>query len=192
MNYFIAFDTETGGIGLDKSLLTAYFAFLEFDTVNKKFKLLNDLDLKIKPDDGVYKVTAEAMSINKIDLIAHDKVAIFQKLAGQILYKKIKEWHTIANTKLIPVGHRIQFDINRVTNDLVSLGSWENFVSYREIDTCSLAQFYRLMGKLPSDISCSLGHLSAYFKVIASGQSHEAKYDTLATIGVLENLMKLA
>jgi hypothetical protein len=44
---------------------------------------------------------------------------------------------------------------------------------------------------LPSDLSCSLVNLSDHFNVDVDGIPHEAKYDTLVTVGVLENLLKL-
>ena len=170
MRYFLGFDTETGGIGDDKSLLTAYFGFYEL--VNGKFNKLDELDLKIKPDDNVYHLTAESLEINKINIIEHNKVAIFEKIAGQQLYKKLQEWHVVSKEKLIPVGHNINFDIRKVTTTLISIGSWEGFVSYRVMDTCTIAQFYRICGKLPDNLSCSLGHLSGYYKVQVNGKHH--------------------
>ena len=190
MKYFIGFDTETGGIGDDKSLLTAYFGLYEL--VNGKFNQLDELDLKIKPNDGLYHITAESLDINKINLIEHNKVAIIEKIAGQQLYKKLQDWQLIAKDKLIPVGHNVNFDIRKVTTTLISLGSWENFVSYRLMDTCTIAQFYRICGKLPDNMSCALGHLAGYYKVNVSGNAHEAKCDVEMTMGVLENLMNIA
>ena len=129
------------------------------------------------------------MDINKINLVEHDKVAITEREAGTLLYKKLTAWYAIAKDKLIPIGHNVAFDIRKITNTLVSIGSWENFVSYRVMDTCTIAQFYRICGKLPDNISCSLGHLAGYYKVNVSGNHHEAKTDVQMTIGVLENLM---
>jgi hypothetical protein len=190
MKYFLGLDVETGGIADDKSLLTAYFGFYEL--VNDNFNKLDELDLKIKPNDNVYHLTAESLDINKINIIEHNKVAIFEKIAGQQLYKKLQDWFNVSKGKLIPVGHNVNFDIRKVTTTLISLGSWENFVSYRLMDTCTIAQFYRICGKLPDDLSCSLGHLAGYYKVYSSGKQHEAKCDVELTMGVLKNLMKNA
>ena len=186
--YMLGIDTETGGLLPESSLLTAYFGFYQY--VNKQFKLLNELDLKIRPKDLVYHITAESLEINKIDLVKHHKEAIDEKIAGQHLYKKLQDWYNVSKDKLIPVGHNVGFDIRKVTTTLVSVGSWENFVSYRVMDTCTIAQFHRLCGKLPDNLSCSLGHLAGYYKVSYTGKHHEAKADVEMTIGVLENLMK--
>ena len=107
-----------------------------------------------------------------------------------MLYDKLKVWQTIAKDKLIVIGHNVAFDIQRVTNDLVSRGSWEQYVSYRVMDTCTIAQFLRISGRLPADLSCSLVNLGQYFNVQVDGLPHEAKYDALVTDKVLENLLK--
>ena len=188
MNYYIVFDTETGGIGLDKSLLTAYFALLELN--NGTFTVKDDLDLRIKPDNDIYCVTAESLEITQIDLKRHNRGAVYQKRAGTMLYDKLRVWQTIAKDKLVPIGHNVAFDIQRVTNDLVSRGSWEQYVSVRVLDTCTIAQFLSICGKLPADLSCGLVNLSQYFNVQVDGLPHEAKYDALVTAKVLENLIK--
>lgn len=190
MKHYIALDVETGGIGDDKSLLTAYFAFIRrYD--NGDMVKLDELDLKIKPNDDIYRVTAESLEINQIDLKQHNKGAITEKQAGTKLYDKLRIWYTDSKDKLIPIGHNVAFDIRRVTNTLVNTGSWEQFVSYRVLDTCTIAQFLRLRGDLPNDLSCSLVKLVEHFNIEMDGLPHEAKYDTLCTVKVLENLLKI-
>lgn len=191
---FIAMDVETGGIGDDKSLLTAYFGLFSYK--NNNFVKEDELDLKIKPDNKVYCITAESLTINKINIVEHDAVAITQRAAGTELYKKLDNWYkSNSGNKLIPVGHNVAFDIRKVKTTLVSEGNWEKFVSYRVIDTCTIAQFMRIKGTLPYDQSISLVNLAEYFdkdkdKEIA-GVFHEARYDALTTIKVLEKLLLL-
>lgn len=191
MNYFIALDCETGGIGDDKSLLTAYFAFLKYE--NQTFTKLDELDLTIKPDNDLYCVTAESLEITQIDLKQHNRNAIYQRKAGTMLYDKISNWYKIASSnKLVPIGHNVAFDIRKICTTLVNRGSWEQFVSYRVMDTCTISQFYRITGKLPENVSCSLVGLSEYFNVSdVDGVPHQAKYDTLSTVQVLQNLMRI-
>ena len=191
MNGYIVLDIETGGIGDDKSLLTAYFIYCQFK--DNKFEIVDVLDLKIKPNDDIYRVTAESLNINNIDLKEHNKVAITEKQAGTKLYDKLSYWY-ISNKKekLIPIGHNVAFDIRRIKNTLVHPGTWEQFVSYRVLDTCTIAQFLRLQGKLPSNVSCSLVDLTEHFDVEPlTGKAHEADYDCIATLSVLEELFKL-
>ena len=185
---YLVFDTETGGIPKEVTLLTAWFG-----VYNKDFKLVNELDLRLKPDDGLYVINPEALKINNIDLIEHDRVAVTYKQGATHLYNFLKREQSFIKEKLIPVGHNVGFDIAKVTENLVSRNSWEQFVSYRPLDTCVIAQFLRVTGKLPQDLSASLGTLVEYFGIgiEVAGVAHEARYDAVATMKVLKNLMRL-
>lgn len=184
MNKYIALDTETGGITLDTSLLTAYFVVLD-----EKFKVVDELNLVVKPDDGNYVVNAQALNVNKINLVEHDKVALPYKAAKPFLYKFLEL--NYQGEKLIPIGHGLAFDIVRLKQDLIGQGSWENFVSYRTLDTSIVAQFLRAAGLFPDDVSGSLGSLVSYFKLPPVGDMHDARVDTLQTVSVLQALLNL-
>lgn len=189
MSYMIALDCEMGGIGDDKSLLTAYFALFHHHN-NGNIVKVDELDLKIKPNDDIYRVTTEALEINGIDLKEHNKGAVYEKKAGTMLYDKLRGWYNDCGcNKLIPIGHNVGGDIRRITNTLMSRGSWEQYVSYRVLDTCSIAQFLRITGNLPETLACSLTSLREYFKIeLPEGVAHEAKFDALATVEVLKKL----
>jgi len=184
MNTYIAFDTETGGVTPETSLLTVYFAVLD-----ENLCVVDELDLKVKPDDGNYVVTAQGLAINKINLIEHDKMAIPYKDAKTPLYKFLER--NYQGEKLIPVGHGIYFDILRVRPTLISQGSWENFCSYRTLDTSIAAQFLRAAELFPKEISGSLGSLVAHFDIKSKGELHDARVDTLQTVSVLRELLNL-
>jgi len=184
MNTYIALDTETGGVTPETSLLTLFLAVL-----NENFCVVDELDLKVKPDDGNYVTTARALEINKINLIEHDKVAIPYKEAKTLLYKFIEK--NYQGEKLIPVGHGVAFDVRRIYPTLISQGSWENFVSYRVLDTGNAAQFLRAAGLFPRDVSGSLGSLVEYFKLPSKGELHNAKTDVLQTVEVLKCLLNI-
>lgn len=182
---FIAFDIESGGIGTDKTLLTVYLALLD-----KELNTLADIELYIKPDDGVYHVTAGGLEVNKINLVEHDKVAITYKQAGTALYTFLSR-NVPPDIKLIPLGHGIAFDCNFLQETIISKGSWQKFVSYRCMCTSSIARFLMECGKLSSGLSGSLESLSEYFGVKKTGDYHNAKVDTLATIEVYKNLIRI-
>lgn len=185
----IFLDVETGGIGLDKSLLTAFFL-----ATNYKLEPLGELYLRLKPEDGVYKTTAEALNINKIDLINHDKQAVFYKSGGQLLYSFLKEHSSHGAIKLVPVGHNVGFDIAQIQDKLVARQTWENFVSYRNLDTQVAAQFLILCGKIDGKKTTgSLKSLAEYFSVSPSwdGEQHDAQFDVLLTRAVLLHLITL-
>ena len=45
MNRYIVFDVETGGIGLDKSLLTACFLYCQYDVKNDEYEIIEKEEL---------------------------------------------------------------------------------------------------------------------------------------------------
>lgn len=179
----IVLDTETGGIGDDKSLLTAYFMVVEGE------KILDELYLYTKPNEGGYVVTAEALDINKINLIEHDKKALTYKQAGTELYKFLLNNSNAGAEKLVPLGHNVNFDIEFIWDKLIGRSTWETFVGYRKLDTGTISQFLIESGKLPVTLTASLGKLAEYFKVCnPTTVFHDAKDDTLMTWAVYKKL----
>ena len=185
---YLAFDCETGGIDPETSLLTVYFGVL-----NHKLELIDELDLYCKPDnDGPYVVTAEGLEINGINLVKHHRQALTYGACGKKLRDLVIKHSGNGKVKMIPVGHNVHFDIEGVTNKILSKKNWNQYVSYRVIDTQILARGLQLKGTIPMDQSISLGNLINYLNVRGiEGVPHEAKYDTLATVEVLRKLIKL-
>ena len=185
MNQYLAMDIETGGFGHDKALLSAYFLVLD-----DKFEPVEGLMLLLKPDDGIYHVTAEALSVNRIDLVQHDKAAIYLKDAGTVLYEFFQRMNPLGATKLIPIGHNVPFDIEFVKAKIMSAGTWSKFVSYRMLDTGVIGQALRATNLLPTSVSGSLGSLASHFDVPVKN-AHTADGDVMMTVGVLKKMLEL-
>lgn len=186
-SYYIALDIETGGIEVEHTLLTAFFLVLD-----KQFNELAELYLYIKPDGGKpYVMDAEGMAVNKINIVEHDKIAIAASKAGQELYKFLKDWSGDGKIKLIPIGHGITFDLNHIWHNLLRRKTFEQFTSYRKIDTSSVAQFMKACGQFPEHVSGSLESLVNYFQLTDVKNYHNAADDTRATVAVLKELIKL-
>ena len=66
---YLAFDTETGGLISGVALLTSHFLVLDND-----LKVLDELELTTKPNNGHYVIAPEALEVNKINLIEHHKI----------------------------------------------------------------------------------------------------------------------
>lgn len=181
---YISCDLESGGPELKYSLLSAYFIILDENLET----IYGELDLKSKPNDGNYLVRGEALEVNGIDLVQHDKEAITESKAATLLYEFLEEHATNGSVKLMPVGHGIAHDIEFIKEHLTK--NWNKFVSYRYLDTGCIVQFLKLTGKVPRDLGGSLQELGEYFDVPMSGL-HTAKGDTLATIEVLKKLRDL-
>jgi oligoribonuclease (3'-5' exoribonuclease) len=180
---FIFLDTELGGLDTDCSLLTAYFA-----VTDSKFNILSALDLKMKPDDGKYVITAQGMDVNKIDIVSHDINAITYKSAGTMLYDFLKT--NKGDDLLVAVGQNVGFDVVRLTGPLMKRATFETFVSYRKLEIGTITRFLQMTGKLAEDAPMGLLPLRDYFS-ITKGNDHDAKDDVLASIEVLKKLMEL-
>jgi DNA polymerase III alpha subunit (gram-positive type) len=147
-----------------------------------------ELDLKSKPNDGNYLVRGEALGVNGIDIVQHDKEAVTEGKAATLLYEFLEQYASDGSMKLMPIGHGIAHDIEFIKEHLTK--NWNKFVSYRYLDTGGIVQFLKLTGKVPRDLGGSLKELGEYFDVSMSGL-HTAKGDTWATIEVLKKLRDL-
>lgn len=183
---YIAFDLESGGILDGCSVLTAFFKVLDQD-----MKEMDRLHLIVKPNDGVYHCTAEAMAINGINLIEHDKVAISYSEAGGKLRNFLVKNSDNGKIKLIPLGKNINSDIKWVTESILGKKTFNMYVSYRIWEVSTLALAAQRLGKIPYDMSISLGSLVKHFNIDIPGVLHNEEYDTDATILVSEALLRL-
>jgi len=181
---YVVFDNETGGLTKDCSLLTSHFFICD-----KDLEIIDELGLAIKPNDHQpYRVQATALAVNKIDLIEHDKIAITQSEAAQKLFLFLKKHSDSGKIKLIPVGHNVSFDIESVNEHLISKPNWDQFVSYRKLDTGTIMQYLKLKGTVPNDKSSSLGSSAEYFGVTFEGEAHTARADALMCIKLLKKM----
>lgn len=175
MKKYLVIDTESGGPSKDFSLLSVSCQIFTMNAMH------NSLDLKVKPNDDKYILSAEGISINKIDIVKHNKEAIKYKEAKTILYNFLQE-NCPKNDKLICVGHGIKGDINILQEYLISIGSWNNFVSHHIIDTLVIAKFLQTLDFIPENNSLSLESLLKYYKInYIPHLLHEASYDCLKT-----------
>lgn len=182
---YLVIDTETGGIDSNTTLLTAYFG-----AANAELHVEDELDLKLKPD-GPYSIDPAALEVNHIDLVKHDKEAELKSTAGKKLYDFIAKHSDNGASKLIPVGHGIYFDLGKVWENLLNRATFEKFVSYRRIDTGVVAQFQKLQGLVPAEVSGSLESLGNYYGCnLAPGYLHTAKYDARLTLAVLAQQLR--
>lgn len=175
------FDFETGGFSeVEESPLTMYGIIL-----NSKLEKLDEIDLKIKPDDGRYHIHIDALKINKIDLLKHSETAITKSDAGV----KLRDFlfrHGNAD-RLIPSGHNIDLDV-RFAKSLVP--DWRNLCEHRWLDTSTVAQLLQLLGKIPMDNDGSLAQVSKHFGIDITNH-HDAKVDVGMCHSVLTAMVKL-
>lgn len=182
---YIACDTETGGIGPDVSLLTAYLAILD-----EEFNIIDELDLAIKPDNDIYHVTAEALGINKIDLIKHQAVAITRGKAGELLRDHLVKNSDNGKIKLIPLGHNVAFDMEKLYENILNKKEAQKYVSYRTLDTGSTGRFLITAGYIPDSVTGSLGSYVEHLGV-KKREAHTARGDVEMTVDVMKAMIAL-
>lgn len=180
--YFL-FDTETGGIRKEMSLLTLYGHILD-DNLN----ILDTIDLKIKPDDGVYHVNAQGLEINRINIVEHDRIAKPLSEVKTRFKNYICGWSL--NQKLTPIGHNVRFDVKFVKTHL--LEDWDRYFDRRHIDTASVGKFLALSGIVPKLKTYSLSEMAQALMIDVNEDSrHEARFDADLTLNVLRNMTQL-
>jgi hypothetical protein len=187
----LGIDTENTGLLPGTQPLTLYMGVLD-----ENFKIIQALDLKVKPDpiEGrtVYShIEVEALVVNKINLIDHDKVATTYKQAKTIVYKWLEDMQSIYG-ELTPFGNMVGGDINKICEYLISRGSWDGFCDRRVIELTSVGKTLQLLGRIPEKQSLSLSKISEYFGMkVDNNMLHTARYDVEVGAFVLKNYLEL-
>lgn len=183
MNKYISLDCETGGIGLDKSLLTVGLVLY-----NENLEEVDYVHYYVKPNDGVYLVTGKALEINQINLETHDKRAFTYRECGTSLYKLLNTWSDNGYSKLIPIGKQISGDLAQIWDKLITRSTWENFVSYRVIEVSSVMLFLQQIKLLP-EFKGSLSDCANHYKIPTEGL-HDALADARMTAKVYRAMLE--
>lgn len=181
----IFFDSETGGTDSSYSLLTLYVR-----VVDKEYNLLDDLYLRIKPDDGVYKTTDEALKINGIVIAEHDKIAITETEAKKILLDFLSRNSDNSKTRLTPSGYNIGFDLRFINDHLIDSKTWGKHVSYSHVDLFPLVNAFFVAGIIPSNVGNRLIDVAEYFNLKTDG-AHDAKNDILMNVEIFSIVIDL-
>jgi DNA polymerase III epsilon subunit-like protein len=188
--FIMAFDTETGGFNpATADLLTFYGGIFD-----EELKLVEELYLKLKPNDGRLPVAeAQALKVNGIDIKAHleDPETITyaegkQKLVS-MLKRHLKKTGRFSNLRAL--GYNVPFDLRWSQYHLLSQDEWESIFHYKHIDVMQNVDFLKECGWFPQDLG-SLNTVVDYLKLPARS-AHNAKEDTLMTVDVHKELLKI-
>jgi DNA polymerase III alpha subunit (gram-positive type) len=187
--YYLAFDTETGG--LDPKLadvLTLYMAM-----VDEEFKVIDEIDLKLKPNEGLPRADAGALRVNGINIQNHmaDPATITYNEANVKVIEFFKKYLQKKGrySNLRPFGQNVQFDIDFVQEHIVPKAEWDKYIHYGKVDTKQCVDFLKDAGWFPKDLG-SLGSVVEYLG-IPKRAAHNAKEDTLMTIDVYKKIMDI-
>jgi len=189
MNYFVAMDSETGGLNPKQADILTLF----MSVVDEDFKIIEELDLKLKPNDRLPIADPGALAVNKIDInkhLADPNTITYAEARTKILAfakKYLKKRGRYSN--LIPLGQNVMFDLGFIWEHIIEKDSWENFFSYNIEDTKTASLFLKRCGWLPSDVG-TLKSLVDYFG-ISKREAHEARGDVLMTLDVYQKMIEL-
>lgn len=182
---FLLMDSETGGLDpSEHSILTLYMAIYD-----SGFNKISELDLKIKPNNGQYFVTDDAMKVNGIDLDEHDKNAIIELEASKQIQEFLANHSDDGKIKLMPFGHNVEFDVQFVKTKLIPKKIWDKTCTYNHLDTITIGTFLKIIGGLPPELPNSLGAYAEFFGISTPGL-HDAKIDCMTTVAVLKRMSK--
>lgn len=187
--YFCAMDSETGGLRAKQAdILTLYMVMVDED-----FKVVDELDLKLKPNDRLPIVEAGAMEVNKIDLKKHleDPSTITYTEARLKILTFAKKYlkKSGRHSNLLPLGQNLIFDLKFIWEYIIQEQEWESVFSYNIEDTKTASLFLKRCGWLPREVG-TLMSLVEYFG-IPKREAHEAKGDVHMTLDVYKSMISL-
>jgi len=188
-NFILCLDSETGGLDPKKAdILTLYMAMTD-----ENLKIVDELDLKLKPNDRLPIVEAGAMEVNKINLEKHladpNTLTYSQAKISIINFAKKYLKKTGRYSNLIPLGQNVSFDLAMIWEYVIPKDEWESIFSYNVEDTKTACLFLKRCGWLPPETG-TLKSLVEFFG-IAKREAHEAKGDVHMTLDVYKKMIEL-
>jgi DNA polymerase III alpha subunit (gram-positive type) len=187
--YYIPFDCETGDLETETGdILTIYMSVMD-----EEFKVVDELNLKLKPDDRLPMAQQGALRVNGINIkdhLANPETMTYSE-GKKLIVAMLKKYHkkTGRYNNLRPLGQNVDFDIKFVQHYLLPEKEWNTLFHYAKIDTKGIVDFLKDAGWFPKDLG-SLGSVVDYLD-IPRRAAHNAKEDTLMTIDVYVKLLDI-
>jgi DNA polymerase III epsilon subunit-like protein len=188
--YFMAFDTETGGLDCKKAdLLTAYFGIVDME-----YKVVDELYLKLKPDGGRLPIAeAGALAVNGINIKQHmeDPETLTYSEAKVKVMSLIKKYAKKKGrfSNIRPLGYNVPFDVGWTQEYILPKTEWLDLLHYKNVDVMERVDFLKECSWFPPELG-SLGSVNDYLQ-LPKRNAHNAKEDTLMTIEVYKKLIDL-
>ncbi len=185
---YLFFDTETGGLTPDFSLLT-----VSAIVVDRNFDIVHvhgfDPGLYVKVKHDNYVVHPKAMEVNNIDLSDNDATGFSVNDAAELFEVFVKEGLSLTGCRrFIPAGHNVPFDVRFLQHYFVPESAWGNYFTHPALDTCASARLLAASNVIQG--SCGLPTLRKIFK-IETGVGHNAESDNLASIALAKQFVSM-
>lgn len=185
---YLFFDTETGGLTTDYSLLT-----VSAIVTDPQFKIICVHDLKpglyLRIKYPEYKTSVRALAINKINLDDHDAFGFSVAESSEAFEAFLSEAKRAAGVRrFIPAGHNVRFDIDFLQSYLMPPNKWGKYFSVPPFDTCAIAKLFNSAGRIK--VGCGLEKLCVHFKIPLNA-AHHAEDDNVATIHLAKKFVNM-
>lgn len=182
------FDTETGGLTPDYSLLT-----VSAIVVDPQLQIVPVYDfhpgLYLRLKHTPYKTQERALQVNNIDLAEHDQFGFTVAEASEALEAFLREAKTkLGVQRFIPAGHNVAFDIRFLQAHVLPEKKWNSLFMNPPLCTCATARFFNTANRLT--VGCGLEKLRNHFG-IDTGVAHNAESDNLASIELARRFVGL-
>lgn len=185
---YLFFDTETGGLTPDHSLLT-----LSAIVTDSNFNIVPVHEFEpgvyVRVKHNPYVTHKKAMEVNKIDLADNDANGFTVAETQEIFVSFVKEAIAVTGCrKLIPAGHNVPFDMRFLHAHVLPETHWGQYFTHPPLDTCAVARFLTATNVISG--GCGLTHLRDVFG-IETGTAHNAESDNLAAIALARKFVEL-
>jgi DNA polymerase III epsilon subunit-like protein len=188
MTRLLVIDTETGGTDPERhSLLSLAGVVWENGAIRGEIEFL-----VAEPD---FSVTARALEINRIDLVAHSRLAVAPRIASGLLEAFVAGHFNDqieAGEGVVLAGHNVNFDLGFLKRLYRVAGvTFPTFFSHRVVDTASVLRLLAIAGRLPSTAVASSEAFAHLGIAVSAEERHTALGDARATALLLTRLVEL-
>jgi hypothetical protein len=186
MSLMLWLDCETGGT--DAKFTDLFQA--AFIATNGRNEELGRLELNLRPETGIYRVTARAMQVNQIDLQEHDTSALTYTKGAEELRNFLAK-HRVGKPEQFKVaGWNPSFDVDFVTTFLIPKTEWMRSCRYGMLDIQSVVYALTMWDILPAEYATMHMHevAAAMGSDIDWELPHFAMQDAEATFSIYQQL----
>ena len=182
---FVLVDTETTGYDEKKHQV------LEIGLlIIKDMKILAELEVKVKHKE--YLLTSGAMKANGIDIMEHEKEALEEKEAAELILKFLND-NKSEEEGYIVLGQNVGFDIKFLEAMFLRcylIKEYRKVVSYRNLDLMQLALIKNLEGKINLEKQ-DLDHILSKLDIDIPVNRHRALVDCKLEYEAIIKLLNL-
>jgi DNA polymerase-3 subunit epsilon len=188
MTKLLVIDTETGGLDPERHSILSLAAVV-WEDGNPK----GEIEILIAEPD--LSVTAQALEVNRIDLVGHCRRAVAPSGAVMRLEAFLNvhfQQELAAGGQIVLVGHNINFDLGFLRRLYRLAGAeFPSLFSHRVLDTASILRFLSLVGRLPATAVASSGAFAHLGVSVPEEMRHTALGDARGTADMLTRLVEL-